>query len=537
MLGSALSSYQNLGQQWRGSVTLLNADQAGQTFVPTPGRYEIAERYYANAMYERADAKESAIAAWYGLPRTLRPVLSLVKPAVDWWPATLFGGVWTSDGLPASDGQPNLLQYDRDTPDELRLAVQQAFSWANGGAEIPAWCRQGAMLGDGFGEIQVDFARRKAYPKFWHPRHITNIEWNDSGDVVEYTIEIPMVEPNGTRYRWGKTVDKETITTLYDGKPMGYDGQEAVTPNPYGFVPAVWWMFVNSGGQHGQSVVDGLYPVIDELQGIVGSIDDFIHKFIKQHVLIETSDTAGAKKKLEESQAKRGPTRDFANPNADRESMNTFAVPPGTRAHRLIDNIGLGEADPHVQRIMDNIDANLPELTIDKRIAEARQVTGPGGRFIAAPMQRRVNHSFGAIAAALVKLGQMACSINGFHLRNGDWGLSSQLTDQQRLFAPFRLESFDRGELGFGLVTPKLVQPTMAELAAEAKAVEGLGTAWGLGYVGLDDGQIYGTNPDGTAKTPPDLTEGETAGLLAEKSANQTSAAVAFGGLFDSGQG
>jgi len=492
MVAQALAPFTNLTAQWRGSATLLASDQAGQLFTPTTDRYTIAERYYANAMYERADSRESVIQGWYGLPRNLRPVLSLVKPAIDWWPATLFGNVWTADGLPASDGQPNLLHYDRDTADEVRLAMQTAYTWANGGAEIPAWCRQGAMLGDAFGEIQVDYVRRKAYPKFWHPKHIQNIAWNDSGDVIGFTIEMPMQLPDGTRYRWGKIVDKETITTLKDGLPFGYDGNPAVIPNPWGFVPAVWWMFVNAGGQHGQSVTDGLYPVLDEVNGIVGSIDDYIHRFIKQPILIETPDTATAKRKLDESAAagKRGPTGDLANPNADRESLTSHMVPPGTAVHHLIQDLGLAASDPHVARLLDNIDANLPELTIDKRIAEARQVTGPGGRFIAAPMQRRVNHSFGNIASGLVKLGQMACSINGELIRTGEFGLRSTLTEQMRAFEPFSLASFDRGDLRCGLVTPKLVTPTMAEQAADALAVEALSSSWSLKYVGLDDADV-----------------------------------------------
>jgi hypothetical protein len=74
------------------------------------------------------------------------------------------------------------------------------------------------------------------------------------------------------------------------------------------------------------------------------------------------------------------------------------------------------------------------------------------------------------------------------------------------------------------------------DLATEAAAIEALTTPTGLALAGLDAGQIWGTNPDGTAKDPPDVGKDETAGIIAEKSANRTSAAGAFGDLFNAGQ-
>jgi hypothetical protein len=491
---SALSSYQSIGEQWRGSATLAASDQAGQSFTPTLGRYELAEKYYANAMYERYDAKEQAIKAWYGLPRQIRPVLSLVKPAIDWWPNTLFGGVWTADGRPASDGQPNLLPYDNDTPDDVRLAMQTAFTWANGAAEIPAWCRKLATIGDGFAEIEVDYEREKAYPVFQHPKHITNIEWNRSGDVIAYTIEIPRQDgKNEQGYLWGKTVTKETVTTLRNGKAYSYvEGEPAEMPNPWGFVPAVWVQHINVGGQHGAGVMDGLYPVIDEVCGAVGATIDFIHKFVKQRVLIETTDTAGMKRVID-SETKPGSTAELASPRAERETQTVQGVPPGTAVHRLIENLGLAEADPHIQRLLTNIEKNVPELTIDEKIAAQRQASFPGAWATAQPMQRRVNHVFINEVTALGKLGQMATSINGEMLRRGGWGRDGRTrTAAQDAFRPFDLGSYDRGELQVSFVTPRLISPLMSELAAEAAAIERLKYPSSLLHVGYSLTDIYG---------------------------------------------
>jgi hypothetical protein len=528
-INNRINDLQSFGERWRGSATLLASDQAGQSFEPTPDRYTIAERYYANAMYERADSREAVIQAWYGLPRNIRPVLSIVKPAVNWWPDTLFGGVWTADGLSSSDGLPNILPYDSDTPEEVRLAVQTAFTWGNGAAEIPAWSRQSAMLGDAFGEIEIVYpgwredkhggqywVSGKAFPKFWHPKWITDIEWDGAGNVTSFTIQTPRKD-EGVAYTWGKTITKATITTLYNGEPMGYNGEPATQPNPWRFVPAVWNMHINAGGQHGESVTDGLYPVIDEVNGIVGSVDDFIHKLARQPKLIETPDTAGMKRVLD-GQTKPGPTWEEREPNRRREELSLYPVPPGTVVHDLIKDLGLAASDPHVQRLLANIDMNLPELSIDQKLAQMSQVTGPGGRTVVAPMQRRVNHVFGNIASSLGKLGQMACTINGELIRRGQFGSRSQLSDQQRMFLPFGLDSFANGDLNFSLVTPKLLQPTRLELATEAAAQEMLTTASGLRHLGYSDDEIYGV---GNVPAKP-------IGLLAELEGARSASLAAF---------
>jgi hypothetical protein len=485
-----LDRLQTFGASLRGSASTLADDLAGQDFVATPDRYELAEKYYSNAMYERFDAKESAIKSWYGLPRQIRPVLSLAKPAIDWWPNTLFGGVWTPDGRPASDGQPNLLPYDADTADEVRFAIQTAFTWGNGQAEIPAWCRKTATIADGFGEIYVDYEREKAFPKFWHPKYITNIEWNHSGDVIEYMIEIPRKD-GADEYTWGRIVTKESITTLRNGKEYSYDGEPAEMPNPWGFVPAVWVQHVNVGGQHGAGVMDGLYPVIDEVCGAVGATIDFIHKFVKQRVIVETTDPAGMKRVID-TETKRGATADFTDPRSDRETQTVQPAPPGTAVHRLIENLGLAEADPHIQRLLINIEKNVPELTIDEKLAAQRQASFPGAWATAQPMQRRVNHVFTNYVTALGKLGQMACSINGEMVRFGGWGRSGRNTKALDTFRPFSLQSFDRGELPVSFVTPKLISPMLSELATEAKTIEGLKLPLSFIHLGYSLEDYYG---------------------------------------------
>lgn len=517
-----LDRLQTIGASLRGSATTLATDQAGQTFTPTPDRYTLAERYYANEAYSTRGLTGSVKGA-EGLPRDLRPVFSLVKPAIDWWPDSIFGGTMTHDGKPTSDGVPNRIPYDADTPEDLRLAVQQAFAWGNWDSEILTYVHFGVLLGDVFAEVEIDYERRKVYPVLWHPRHVTNIEWNRSGDVTMYQLAVDRID-DGVSYTWGKKVERDTITTLKDGKPFDYDGEGATRPNPWGFVPGVWVMHKNVGGQHGAGIIDTLWPILDGVQGAGGAIYDYIHKFVRQHVLIETTDTAGAKRTTDAS-VKRGATEDFvtANANADRESQGVRFVPPGTKVHRIIENIGLGDAEPHMLRLMANIDTNLPELSIERKLAESSQLTGPGATRIVAPLQRRVNDSFGNYARGVIDLGQMCVSIMG-ELVNTIW--RSDLDRQMQKFRPFTLKSYAAGDLDYSLRTPLLVRPTMLELATEAAAIERLTTAHGLAYLGLSPTDIYG------AGNEPDA----PLGILVERQQARADAEFAASTIFNSGQ-
>jgi hypothetical protein len=263
--------------------------------------------------------------------------------------------------------------------------------------------------------------------------------------------------------------------------------------------------------------------VIDEVLGIVGSVDDFILKFVRQGVIVETSDPKGFTDAVKKT-GKRGETVEFPNPNADRESVTARGAPIGTRVHRLIENLGLAESDPHVQRLIANIEKNLPELSIEEKIAGLSQLTGPAAERIVAPMQRRVDDSAGNYYGGIRKLGQMCVSIMGELVNSGRFGLVSQLSPAQQKFRPFRLASYDRGELDFSLRTPRLLKRTMTELAAEAASVEKLQTPWGMEHAGLSRDEIYGPNA-----TPNDV------GLLTQKEESRANASQGFAQIFNGG--
>lgn len=490
---SVITNIASFGAKLRRTVADLNADTAGQPYQNRADYYTLQEHYYANQVYERADAQWAAIKAYYGLPRNLRPIINPAKRAVDWWPGHVYPGAWTMDGLATSNGVPNLIPYDPDTPEELRLAIQQALTWGNWGSDGLVYVRTGAMLGDVFVEIQNDLERRKIYPRLIHPKYVVDLEWDGAGNLTAYRLAIPQWDPDARRgYVWGKRVDKASITTYYDDKERGYDDQPATVPNPWGFVPAVWVQHRNVGGQHGSPAIDGLHAKIDEANGVVSNINDYLMRFMRQKKIVATGSWQSLQKALSDPPAKRGATHDFANPNADRESQGLLPAPADTTVHSLLENLGLGESDSHIVRLIAEIEKDLPEITLSDKLMAMSQVTAPGAIPLVQDVQGKYRESERNYDAGLIKLGQMCVSMGGALARSGAWGPRGQLTRGQAKFLPFDLASFDRGDLDWAITPRDLIPKSFQQKAMEAAAMELVKTPAGLLHLGYTLEQVYG---------------------------------------------
>lgn len=515
------------GDRLRSSVQLAS-DQTGQTFEATPDRYLLNEAYYSGNAY---------LARRAGLPKNIRSILPLTKAAVDWWTGHVYPGVWTPDGLPGSGGRPNRLPYASDTPKELRESVQQAFTWSKfSGGDLGTYVLQGALYGDVFAEVNVDYERGKVYPRLLHASHVTDLEFNNSGDLIAYQLSIPMKDANGVQYRWGKRVTKTTITTYYDDEPRGYDGQPAEMENPWGFAPAVWVMHRDVGGQHGAWVMDGLLPTVDELNGMQASVNDYTGKMWRQKVGVSSKDPTGLFKMLKalsstapsdpELQSlwrlRRGETHD--------DDIDVIPAPEGVSVFHLLQNMGLAESAIHFDRMMTALERNLPEVMLSERLQSAGDVRQVGVRMLIQDVQHKLDNASANYDSGVVKLGQMCCSIGGELARSGQWGPRSQLTDQQKKFLPFSLQSWDRGELDFSLEPRDLLPLTMLDRATESLAIERLTTPFGLRHAGLSPADIYGVGPTGEALAPA-----QEPGILADRQNAQSNAAGAFGNLFNAG--
>ncbi len=516
MVTAFVSGVRSIGQSLRAPAQTLNrAQSVRETQQGLATRYDFWRAVYGNEAYGDLSAAQQFGSVWAGYPKSLRPISLIGKVAVDWWASQVYTGVWTRDGLRSSSGKPNLLPYDDETPPELRVCVQQAFSWCDPATFLRSQVHTGAMLGDVFAEVEVHYNEdgdprsNKVYPVLQDPAHVVELSLNARGDVKSYRLAIPRYdELRKTSYLWGKLVTKQEITTYYDDEPHSYvEGQPATIPNRWGFVAAVFTKHQAAGGLHGAPVMDVVVSTVAEYDATLSTVNDYIHRFARQGALLATKDPKKAQEFLWGSQSRtsEGYQTDAIRQQAaarDRETINVWPVPEDVKLYKLLDNPGLEEADPHLSRIRAEIEEALPEIVFIRRMQEMDQVTKPGAVALVSQVQNKLDGVVSNYDHGTIKLGQMCAAIGGQLIRDGDWGLRSQLTPQQQKFLPFDLTSYAKDELDFDLQPRELLPKTRSELLDEAIKLESVQTATGFRYVGYSDDEIYGFDENGKPLAP-----------------------------------
>jgi hypothetical protein len=261
---------------------------------------------------------------------------------------------------------------------------------------------------------------------------------------------------------------------------------------------------------------------VDRLNSSASSIHDYIAKFSAQGVILKTAASLKDGKIIPLNPMLQEIGKDNAN-----DEIRFLKGPPDLTIDRLIQNLGLGEAMPPIQDLIKEIEADLPESTIDREMRAKAQVSGVAARMMYGDVAKRHAEACGNADGGLRKLIQMGISINGYLMRSRRFGQPSQLSATQRLFLPFDLESYAKGDLHVPFIVRQLFPDTPLDKVAVAAAREKITTPAGLAEVGYSDDEIYGVNK---APKPADRP-----GLLDQRQAATTSAASLFGNAFNQG--
>lgn len=503
------------------AVATVNAARIQRPFAPETTWYDILTGYLNNNPYDviRASSYKSA----WGLPRSMRAIYNPAHRAVNWYSGHVYPQGYGD--IPYADG----------TPPEIEAAVNAAFlTWGNWGRLKNIYVKTGAGMGNVLLEVESDAASGRIYPTVVHPKYVTDIELNHRGDVLSYTLELPRYDDETQRpYRYGKTVTRETVTTLYDGEPRGYDGNDATMDNPFPFVPAVWVPHTATGEPLGAPVIDGVLGKIDEVNRIVTSIHDYIGKFNRQGLIFATDGPPQSLKSVidQKNAAKRGRTADFEEPHADSDELGILIAPPDTKVFKPMDNMGIGEAFQYVERLLGELADDLPETTLDKDLRAMSTVTGPGATRMTSDVVNRLAEAQDNYDWGLIRAAQMSITMGAILARSGVEGWRN-LNDAQRAFLEFSENSWNLGELAFELDDRPLLTPTEQERAQTALLMESISTPSGLEMAGLSPKQIYGENERGEANAPE-----RSPGIIAEKQQAARDAADASATRFNSGLG
>lgn len=479
--------------------------QGGKTFNRA-AYYRLLWALYANDIFESTQLW-GYYRAQFRLYRQIRALYNPVRRLCDFYGGAIYPGVLTLDGERLPEGVPLAIPLAEDTDPALKAALGVFWRWTNMQALKSVVVRYGAIAGNVLVELVDDPATGKVTAGVVWPALIQDIDQDRSGNVLGYTLRYLATDDDGYQYEYRKVVDKRQIATYRDGEPHGYDGAPAVTPNPYGFVPAVWCKHREIGSNFGAPAIHGSIGKLDELNSLASHAHDQIHKVIEAPMVLWTG--GGGLKNLVGKAAKRGATDEMAFPVADRESVQLLQGPADGKTSSLVGNLPLAEAVVYMTNLVGEIEQDHPELAMYRELRAMSQVTGPAAARLMGDVGGLVQETAAGYDHQMTKLMQMAVAIAGWRLASGDWGEGDR---HQAAFKGFDLDSYARGDLDFDISPRPLIPQTRreqldnqrAELALQADriALMSLSVPAQAAPVELSKAGV-GQHGVGAATTPP----------------------------------
>jgi hypothetical protein len=430
--------------------------QGGKTFNRA-AYYRLLWAYYANDIFESTQLW-GYYRSQFRLYRQIRALYNPVRRLCDFYGQSVYPGVLTLDGERLPEGVPLAIPLADDIDPALRAALGQFWRWTNMQALKGVIVRYGAIAGNVLVELLDDPATGKVTAGVVWPSLIQAIDQDRTGNVLAYTLRYLATDDDGYQYEYRKEVDKASIATYRDGEPHSYDGGPAVTPNPYGFVPAVWCKHREIGGNFGAPAIHGSIGKLDELNSLASHAHDQIHKVIEAPMVLWTG--GGGLKHLVGKSAKRGATDEMAFPVADRESVQLLQGPADGKTSSLVGNLPLAEAVVYMTNLVGEIEQDHPELAMYRELRAMSQVTGPAAARLMGDVGGLVQETAAGYDHQMIKLCQMAVAIAGWRLASGDWGPPNR---HQEAFRPFDLGSYARGDLDFDISPRPLIPQTRRE--------------------------------------------------------------------------
>lgn len=416
--------------------------------------YRLLWAYYQNSVFDDL-AAYAGYRSRYRLYRHIRPIYNPAKRLTLFYAGSVYRGAWPNRPQQMTEIDA-AIPFEEDTDPRLLAAVAQLFRWSNWQANKNTMITHGAALGDAFTVITDDAARGKVYFQNIWPGHVAEIELDAAGNVKAYKLEYPVVDEDDTArgYVYARIVDKERIATFRDGKPHGYDDQPAEIPNPYGFVPAVWVQHSPTGDDHGQPALRNPSKM-DELNSLASAAMDQAQRILNAPILIAGENISGM------SADKAGPTADRAPVTVDREAIKIVTAGSGASIETI--RLEAGETLEHIDRMIREIEADHPELTMYQQMREMSQITGPAADRLFGDVAALVDAARAQYDSATIKLCQMGIAIAGWRLSTGAW---PQPNRQQAAFAGYDLGSYEAGDLDMAIRSRPLFPPSENELIA-----------------------------------------------------------------------
>jgi hypothetical protein len=457
-VGSAIT---NTYSAWRRVYSDPTQVQGGKTITRYQW-YNLLWAYYTNSAFEYIPNWGNQWGSYkqaYRLYRQIRSIYNPTSRLVDFYASQIYPGVLTIDSTTLPPGVQSAIPFAEDTDPALIAAIAQVWRWSNWQSTKSKMIRYAGATGNALVEVVDDLERGEVFLDVVWPGLVKYLDLSPSGDVRGFTLEYGAVDDDAFTYTYRREVTPDTFKTFKNGSPFGYNGDPAVYPNPYGFVPAVWVKHRDGGGDYGAPVIHGSIGKIDELNSLASHIHDHIHRVIASPNVFWSK---GDINKMFQTN-KRPASEEMADPEMDRDNVLMLKGPEGGRVESLIKDLNITDAFEGLDRLVAEIEADHPELAMYKELRSMSQVTGPAANRLLGDVVQIVSEAASSYDLASTHLFQMSVAIGGFRANSGDWTALGPLSTHQQAFLPFDLSSYGEGALDLQIMPRPLIPITESE--------------------------------------------------------------------------
>lgn len=431
--------------------------------------YEQLFAYYSNTAFD-----DMSTWAKYRLRNNLyrftRPIFNPVTRVVDFYAEHIYPGTLSADPL-VDRTQRSAIAFSNSTPSNVKDVAGQMWQWSNWQVNNSIMVQHGAMTGNVAVDVIDDVESGKIRYQVYFPSMVRELELDAYGNVQAIVFEYMTSDKeidDGRPFLYGKEMQKDFIAYYKNGELHSFRGRPSVIENPYGFVPAVWVKHIDIGKDFGVAAVRSSIAKIDELNSIVSHTADHIHKQIESPRILWSNTNI---------------TPLFGDQSVDindfdsRQQQVLLKGNTGGTTDTLVGTLDPQTIVPIIEKMMNEIERDYPEITMYEKLRDQNIVTAPGAARLMGDVARKMARPAANYDKANEKLIQMGAAVGGYRANNGDWG--SELTPQQRKFLPFDLSSYNKGDLDLTILERELTPQTSREEADEmmvrASAIAALG--------------------------------------------------------------
>ncbi len=447
------------------------------------------------------------------LYRNTRQVVKRTGAIVDCYEQLVYAGDLPTFGKELPEGTRIAIPIDPQTGNETTdEALLRAFytlfdlwRWRSRMASIP---KTAAIYGDVLVELHDDYLRGVVMPNIINPWDVPvdGLELDDADNVIAYAIEYQVTIEASTAfgrtvkaesYRYRKEVDKRAFRFYRDDKPWsdpeGHGAAEQ--PNPYGFVPAVWFRHeIVVGSDRGLGAFERTLMQAMEMSSLFSSAIDYQRKQFGAPIGVKGSAAAR-------------PGRTLTMPGGVTLSASTTATELEEARRAAAENVNLlpmsedgdfvtikfdiGQTRELLGFLDELLVSENPESRYAQLLAEVTNPTAPGIRMALAPIAARVQGVQRNHDPRMVALLQMATSMLGYRLRNDDIPADIVAARQDRYdaFRDYDLTSYGQGLMDASIPDREVFPESEREKAETVAIIDGL-SLWGKKAMGVSEEEL-----------------------------------------------